>query len=716
MNLFRIGLLAVLVSLIAAFFLSDLPHYFTLEWLQAKQADMTAYRQQHPALASLIYGLIYIAVTALSLPGAALLTLAGGAVFGLFWGTVLVSFASSLGATLAFLSARYLFRDAVKARFADRLKVIDAGIAKDGALYLFSLRLVPVFPFFLINVLMGLSPLKTRTFYWVSQVGMLAGTLVYVNAGTQLGQLHSLSGILLPDILGALILLGVFPLLSKKSADFFNAKKIYAAWQKPKHFDTNMVVIGAGAGGLVTAYLAAASQAKVTLIEKHQMGGDCLNTGCVPSKSLIRTAKWLAELKRAKDFGIKSASAEFDFADIMARVQATIKRIAPHDSVQRYTDLGVDVLIGEAKILSPWQVSVTEAGATRIISTRAIVIATGARPWLPPIEGLADMAYFTSETIWTLRKLPKRLLVLGGGAMGCELAQCFARFGAEVTVVEIAPRLLAHEDEDVSNVIASQFQQEGIQLRLAHVAKGFVTENGEKILLAEHQGKTERIAFDEVLLALGRAANLTGYGIEELGIALSEHHTVATNDFQQTNYPNIFACGDVAGPFQLTHVAAHQAWYAAVNALFGQFKKFRTDYTAIPWSIFTDPEVARVGINEQEARAQGIAYETSLYPLDDLDRAIIDGETQGFIKVLTPPDSDRILGVTLVGTNAGDLLAEFVLAMQCKIGLNKLLGTLHIYPTKAEANKYVAGVWKRKQVPKMLLPVLKRFHAWQRGQ
>jgi dihydrolipoamide dehydrogenase len=715
MNLSRFLLLGVLSALIALFFIFDLQSYLTLEQLKTQHDAISAYRSNHPALTITLYSLTYIAVTGLSLPGAALMTLAGGAIFGLFWGTLIVSFASTIGATLAFLAARFLFRDAVKAHFGDRLQAIEAGIDKQGALYLFTLRLVPAFPFFAINMAMGLTAIKTQTFYGVSQLGMLAGTIVYVNAGTQLGQLESLSGIFSPGLIGSFTLLGIFPLLANKINEALQANKVYAAWPKPIRFDNNIVVIGAGSGGLVTAYIAATVKAKVTLIEKHKMGGDCLNTGCVPSKALIRSAKLLAQIRNAADFGIKKAETEFDFAEVMNRVQSIIKTIEPHDSIQRYSELGVEVIEGEAKILSPWKVQVTTAGQSRFITTRSIVIATGAHPLVPAIPGIELIPFLTSDNIWDLRELPKRLIVLGGGPIGCELAQCFARFGSKVTLVEMLPHILIKEDRDVSDIIMAKFQQEGLEIKVGHIAKQFIVENNERILIAEHQGQELRIPFDHIVLALGRVANTHGYGLEELGVELSPKGTVAINDFQQTNYPNIFACGDVAGPFQFTHTAAHQAWYASVNALFGSFKKFRTDYSVIPWATFIDPEVARVGLNEQEATTQNIPYEVSTYQLDELDRAITDSVTQGFVKVLTQPGKDRILGVTIVGEHAGDLLAEFVLAMKHHIGLNKLLGTIHIYPTMAEANKYVAGVWKRNHAPKVLLNCIEHFHNWRRG-
>ncbi|MDX8129303.1 FAD-dependent oxidoreductase [Methylomonas sp. OY6] len=710
----RIILLLIMAGLIGLFFSFDLEQYLSLENLKLQQAEIADYRQSNPLMALALYAALYIAVTALSLPGATILTLAGGAVFGLLWGTLIVSFASSIGATLAFLAARFLFRDWVKSRLGSRLQTIDDGVRRDGAVYLFTLRLVPLFPFFMINLAMGLTPIKTRTFYWVSQLGMLAGTLVYVNAGTQLAKIDSLSAILSPALLVSFALLGVFPLAAKKMLEVIQQHKVYARWTKPARFDNNLIVIGAGAGGLVSAYIAAAVKAKVTLIEKHKMGGDCLNTGCVPSKALIRSAKLLSHIKRAPEFGIAKAEAEFDFAEVMQRVQQVIKTVAPHDSIARYGELGVDVMQGSAKIVSPWAVEVTTADGVKTLTSRAIVIAAGASPLVPPIPGLENIDYLTSDNVWDLRELPKRLLVLGGGPIGCELTQTFARLGSQVTQVEMAPRIMVREDPVVSDIVQARFQAEGVEVKVQHTAKEFIVENGEHILLAEHVGQMVRIAFDKVLVALGRSANVQGYGVEEMGIALSPRRTLDANPFQQTNYPNIYAVGDVAGPYQFTHTAAHQAWYATVNALFGPFKKFRTDYAVIPWSTFTDPEVARVGLNEQESQAQNIAYEVSTYGIDDLDRAIADGEAHGFVKVLTVPGKDKILGVTLVGEHAGDLLAEFVLAMKHGIGLNKILGTIHIYPTLAEANKHVAGVWKRNHAPQGLLKWLGRYHAWRR--
>jgi len=710
----KLALLLLLGVAVASYFIFDLGQYLSLVMLKARQAEIEAFRATRPALSVALYFAIYVVVTALSLPGAALLTLAGGAVFGLLWGTLIVSFASTIGATAAFLISRFLLRDWVAERFGQRLAAIDEGVRREGGFYLFTLRLVPAFPFFLINLLLGLTAMPARTFYWVSQVGMLAGTVVYVNAGTQLARLDSLSGILSPALLGSFVLLGIFPLLARKLVEVVRRNKVYAGWRKPARFERNLVVIGAGSAGLVTAYIAAAVKARVTLVEKHKLGGDCLNTGCVPSKALIRSAKFISHITRAHEFGIKSARAEFDFADVMQRVQRVITSIEPHDSAARYRELGVDVVHGSAKIVSPWEVEIAgEDGSIRRLTTRSIVIAAGACPFVPAIPGIEAVGYLTSDSVWNLRELPERLIVLGGGPIGAELAQAFARLGARVNLVEMAPRLLLREDPEVSELVTRRFRAEGIAVLVDHRAKQFAIENGEKILIAEHAGQDVRIPFDAVLVAVGRSANLQGYGLEELGIATGR--TVETNEFLQTKYPNIYAAGDVAGPFQFTHTAAHQAWYAAVNALFDPLKKFKADYSVIPWATFVEPEVARVGLNEQEAAEQGIASEVTTYGIDDLDRAIADGEAHGFIKVLTVPGKDRILGVTIVGEHAGDLIAEYVLAMKQGIGLNKVLGTIHIYPTLAEANKYVAGNWKKAHAPQRLLAWVERFHGWRRG-
>ncbi len=709
-NYARIALAALLLVAIAAFFYFDGAKYLTLDALKAQRELLSGWVNQHFLLALLSFIAIYIAVTAISLPGAALLTLAGGALFGLLWGTIAVSFASSIGATLAFLASRFLLRDAIRAKFADRVQGIEEGVKKDGAFYLLSLRLLPV-PFFMVNLVMGLTPIRVLTFYIVSQIGMLPGTIAYVFAGTQLAKITSLKSILSPSLLAAFAVIGLLPLLLKFLMNLVAARKIYRGYKKPKSFDYNLIVIGAGSAGLVSSYIAAAVKAKVVLIEKHKMGGDCLNTGCVPSKALIRSARLLADARASKKFGISSMKTEFDFAEVMARVQSVVAKVEPHDSVERYEALGVNCINGAAKLVSPWTVEVN--GKT--LSARSIIIATGARPLVPKLPGLENISYLTSDSLWQLKVLPKRLLVLGGGPIGCELAQAFARFGSKVTVVEMAPKLLPREDDDVSTLLREVFVAEGIELALGHKALEFKSSGDGGILVAEFNGNRIELEFDQVLIALGRKANVEGFGLDTLGVTLSERGTIAADPLLRTNFPNIAVCGDVTGPYQFTHVAAHQAWYAAVNQLLAPFWSFKADYRVIPWATFTEPQVARVGLSETEAKAANIAFEVTRYGMDDLDRAIADGTDHGFLKVLTKTGTDEILGATIVCAEAGEMIAEYVLAMKYRLGLNKILGTIHAYPTMMEANKYVAGNWKRAHAPQKALAMAAKFFAWRRG-
>ena len=717
----KLALVLVIAGLFAVFFKMGWHEQITFENLKTRQAELRASVEADKALWIVGFGLAYIVMAAAQLPGAAVMTIAAGVLFGLILGTVVVSFASSLGATLAMLVSRYLFRDSIQKRYGSKLRAFNEGIEREGGFYLFSLRLIPAVPFFLINLGAGLTNLRTWTFYWVSQLGMLAGTAVYVNAGSQISQISSPSGLLSPQLWGAFILLALFPFLARKvfSVLAHKVKTAVRMWRmsrehaKPKAFDYNVVVIGAGSGGLVASLIAATVKARVALVEKHQMGGDCLNTGCVPSKALIRSAKMAHYAKRAKDWGFRSASVDFEFADVMDRVHRVIQKIEPHDSVERYTGLGVDCVHGEATIESPWRVRVGD----QVLTTRNIVVATGASPLVPPIPGLDQVDPLTSENLWELRELPERLVVLGGGPIGSEMTQAFARLGAGVTQVEMLPRILSREDPEISDMVRERFEGEGVQVLTGHKATRFGVEGGQRYMMAEDQaGGETRIDFDRVIMALGRRPRVKGFGLEELGVEIARNGTIENDDFMRTNFPNIFVCGDVAGPYQFTHVASHQAWYATVNALFSPFKEFKADYRVVPWTTFTDPEVARVGLNELEAKEQGIPYEVSTYGIDDLDRAIADGEDYGVVKVLTVPGKDKILGATIVGPHAGDLMAEYVLAMKHGLGLNKILGTIHTYPTLAEANKFAAGVWRKAHAPEKLLGYVEKYHAWRRGQ
>ena len=714
MNKSKLLILAIFIALIYGFYALNLQQYLDLNYLKDQQQVLTTYAQDYPVESIGLFMLVYIVVTAMSFPGAALLTLLSGAIFGLVTGTIVVSFASTIGATCAFLFSRYLLRDSIKNKFPQKFEAINQGIQKEGAYYLFTLRLVPIFPFFIINAVMGLTTLRTLTFFWVSQLGMLAGTAIYVNAGTELAKIESLSGILSPSIFASFCLLGLFPILAKKIVNVIQKQRVYQGFQKPKSFDANMVIIGAGAAGLVSAYISRAVKAKTVLIEKHKMGGDCLNTGCVPSKAIIRSANVRSEMQRAASFGLNPVHSEVSFHKIMERVHRVIKKIEPHDSIERYCKLGVDCIQGEARITSPWTVEVN--GET--ISTRNIVIATGARPFVPAIPGIDDIDYLTSDTLWNLKENPGRFLVIGGGPIGCELTQALSRLDVQVTQIEKSDRLMKREDPEASEHVYNQFMKDGVTVHLSCKALRFEKDphTQEKVLIAERKGEIIRVLFDQVLIALGRQANTRHLGLEKIGVQTTATGNIAVNEYLQSSVPNIYACGDVAGPYQFTHAAAHQAWYVAVNGLFGQFKKFKADYRVIPWATYTDPEIARVGLNEQEAIDQNVPYEVTRYGIDDLDRAITDEEDHGFVKVLTKPNSDKILGVTVVGYHAGEVISEFVLAMKQNIGLNAILGTIHIYPTLTESNKYLAGEWKRKRIPTKTLVWVERYHAWKRGE
>ncbi|MFM4831830.1 FAD-dependent oxidoreductase [Aeromonas media] len=712
----RLLLLLVMGSLVGAFFAFDLDAYLSLSRLQAHQVQASAWVQAHFGQAALLFTLLYVATTALSLPGAALLTLGGSALFGVGWGLLLVSFASSLGATLAFLSARFLLRDWVSRRFGDKLATFEAGMAKDGAFYLLSLRLIPLFPFFLVNLLMGLTPIRVSTYYWVSQLGMLPGTFVYVLAGSELATLTSTGKILSPGLVAALTLLGLMTWLMRWLQRRLALRRLHGLYRKPARFDYNLLVVGAGAGGLVTSYIAAAVKARVALIEQHKMGGDCLNTGCVPSKALIRSARFAVEQRKAGELGFSPSQSRADFAAVMARVAEVIREVEPHDSVERYQELGVECIQGRASLVSPWELEVDG----RRLSSRHIVIATGARPLVPKLPGLEQVPYLTSDSLWQLREPPRHLLVLGGGPIGCELAQSLALLGIPVTLVELADQLLPREEREVAEALAEQMTRDGVRLLTGWRAERAdyepAAEGTLPIRLQLRRGEeTHLVEGDQLLLALGRVANVSGFGLEELGVELAPRGTIAVDGFLATNYPSILAVGDVAGPYQFTHFAAHQAWYAAVNALFGQFRRFKADYRVIPAATYTSPEIARVGLNRKEAETQGIPFEATRFNLAELDRAIADGERHGFVEVLTVPGKDKILGATIVGAHACERIAEFVLAMRHRLGLGKILGTIHAYPTLMEGNKYVAGEWKRAHQPTRLLTLLARYHSWRRG-
>lgn len=705
----------IVVALIAIAVLSyitlDLGQYLTLEYAQSQLSSIQDYKNENFALTAFLYFVGYVVATSLSIPGAVLITLLGGAIFGVLWGTLLVSFASSIGATMAFLVSRFLLRAWVEDKFGQHLTRLNKGIERDGSFYLFSIRMVPLFPFFVVNLVMGLTAIRTSSFYFASQAGMLIGTVVYVNAGSELSQISSLSGLVSAPVLLSLVMLGVFPLIAKLILNAIQRNKGLRKYTKPKSFDANVVVIGAGSAGLVASLITAGAKAKVVLIEKHKMGGDCLNTGCVPSKSIIRSGRIMAYIKRAKEFGIDGAEGEVNFSKVMTRVQDVIKTIEPHDSVERFTGLGVQVELGEAEIESPYSVKVND----KIITTRSIILATGARPLVPPIPGLDEIDYLTSDSIWSLKKLPKRLLVIGGGPIGCELTQAFSNLGSQVTQVDMAERIMSREDEDVSEIVAKAFEKQGIKLLTSHKLLKFGSDADGDFMEADHNGEVVKVGFDKVLLAMGRKANVEGYGLDKLGLKITKQGTIQVNEFLQTSLPNIFACGDVAGPYQFTHMASFQAWFASLNAMLGGLWRSRINYNVVPWATFTDPEVARVGLSEAEAIERNVNYELTRYEMDHHDRSLADGEAHGFIKILTVPGKDKILGVTIVGHQAGEIIGEFVFAMTHDMGLKKISAVTHIYPTLLEANKFAANAWRNERLPVKYFPYLEKFFAWRRG-
>jgi dihydrolipoamide dehydrogenase len=711
LNKLRILIVGLIVAALVSYFLFDLDQYLTLEYVQSSLADIRAFKDENFALAATSYFVAYVVITGLSIPAAIIVTLMGGAIFGLFWGTLLASFGSSIGATLAFLATRFLLQDWVQHKFGDYLAPLNRGMKKDGNFYLFSIRLVPVLPFFVVNLLMGLTRIPALSFYLISQVGMLPSTAVFVNAGSELAQITSVTGLISLPLLASFVLLATFPFLAKIILARVQGNKIMKPFGKPAKFDANVVVIGAGSAGLVSSLIVAGAKAKVVLVEKHKMGGDCLNTGCVPSKALIRSGKIMSYIRRASEFGIDSAGGEVNFKQVMNRVQGIIKTIEPHDSVERFTSLGVECVQGEARIESPYIVSVGD----RKIHTRSIIVASGARPLVPAIEGLENIDYLTSDNVWSLQQLPGKLLVVGGGPIGCELAQAFSNLGSDVTQVDMADRIMPREDAEVSELVSSRFQKQGIELLCDHKLLKFESIDGRNYMVAEHQGETVRVEFDKVLLAIGRKANVEGFGLEELGVAMTDRGTIKVNEYLQTNFPNIFACGDVAGPYQFTHMASFQAWFASLNAMTGGLWRSRVNYNVVPWATFTDPEVARVGLSEHEARQKGISYEITRYDLDDHDRALADGENHGFVKVLTAPGKDKILGVCIVGYHAGELIGEFVFAMTHGMGLKKISAVTHIYPTLMEANKFTANAWRSARLPEKYFPLAEKYFRWLRG-
>ncbi len=686
----------------------NIGRYFSLVYVKSQLDVWLALVQENVMIVASVFFALYVLVTAASIPGALVMTLLAGALFGFVGGVVLVSFASTLGATCSFLAARFFLRKSISTKFSTQLEKINRGIDKEGALYLFALRLIPVIPFFVINVVMGLTRMRLLTYMVISQLGMLAGTCAYVNIGRSLASIESISGLLSARVFISFIVLAIIPMLSKKIVDAIKAGRVYKKFKhkKPRKFDLNVAVIGAGSGGLIASYIASVVQARLALFEKAEMGGDCLNRGCVPSKTIISISKLISAHKEGKAVGIEYARPVVSFSKVMKTIHDSIATIAPHDSVERYEKLGVQCVKEEAKITSPWEITTK----TRTITARSIIIASGATPHVPKIAGLREAKPFTSDTIWSLTKQPRSLLVLGGGPIGCELAHAFALLGSSVTVVQRAEQVLHKEDADIAELAQKSLEDAGVSVltnsTLQEVKKSSSRVSKKYTALVKTAKETKNLTCDAIVVATGRTPSVRGLGLEALGIDMNEDGRIATDEYLRTSIPNIYAVGDVTGTYQFTHAAGHMAWYAAVNALFGKMKKFAVDYRLIPAVTFLSPEIARVGLTEAEARKKGIAYEVTKYEMKELDRAIAERKTKGFIKVLTPPKKDTILGVAVVSERGGEILGEFILAMKHGIGLNKILGTVHPYPTFIEGAKACAGLWKKAHAPQKLLKIV----------
>jgi len=472
----------------------------------------------------------------------------------------------------------------------------------------------------------------------------------------------------------------------------------------------NLMVIGAGTTGLVTAAGAAGLGAKVALIERHLFGGDCLNVGCVPSKCIIRSSRISADLRHANLFGIRvPGGAEVDFPAVMERMRRLRARISEHDSARRFKELGVDVFLGEGRFSGSDSLEV----AGKSLRFKKAVIATGTRPVYPAIEGIAEAGFLTNETVFSLTERPRRLAVIGGGPIGCELAQAFRRLGSEVTLFHNASHILNREDADAAEMIQQSFLRDGIRLVLNCETKRVETKNGEKVIHITCGGKADTVVVDEILAGAGRTPNVEGLNLERAGVQYDKKQGVKVNDRLQTSNPAIYAAGDICLGYKFTHMADATARIVIQNALFGGRKRLST--LTVPWCTYTDPEIAHVGIYEQDAGEKGIEVETYIRPFGEVDRAVIDGEEEGFVKVHVKKGTDRILGATIVARHAGEMISEVTLAISGNLGLRVLSNVIHPYPTQAEAIKQVADAYNRTRLSPFIKGLFTRWLAWKRG-
>lgn len=695
---------------------------------------------------------LYVVATVLFVPGS-LLTLGAGAVFGVALGSVCVSISATLGATAAFLVGRYLARDAIARKIEkhEKFATIDRAVADEGWKIVLLTRLSPVFPFTLLNYAFGLTRVKLSHYVLASWIGMIPGTVMYVYLGSLVnvgaGHRQRTTGewVLYGVGLLATVTVTVFVTrlarraLAKKigstetvqsskeimsvpsapvlvrPADAHNARLVSNVhppdWQNPSPAPCyNLVVIGAGTAGLVTAAGAAGLGAKVALVEKSLLGGDCLNVGCVPSKAVIRSGRAVFDAKEAGPFGVRVGKpVEIDFSAVMERMRKLRADLSPHDSAQRFANLGVDVFLGEARFASPDTVEV--AGQT--LRFKRAVIATGARAVEPPILGLAEAGYLTNETVFNLTQRPARLAVIGGGPIGCELAQAFQRLGSQVSLLHKNAHLLDREDMEAAALVQKAFIREGVALHLNATITRVERSAGGKLVYYEAQGKEETLAVDEILAGAGRAPNIEGLNLEAAGVRYDRRKGVLVNDCLQTSNPHIYGAGDVCLAWKFTHAADFSARIVIQNALFLGRKKAST--LTMPWCTYTDPEIAHVGLYERDARERGVEVDTYVREFKEVDRAVLDGEEDGFVKFHVKKGHDEILGATIVARHAGEMISEISVAMAARIGLGKLASVIHPYPTQAEALRQCGDAYNRTRLTPTVKKWMGRWLAWQRS-
>ncbi|MFC7536756.1 FAD-dependent oxidoreductase [Sphingomonas sp. GCM10030256] len=696
----RIGLLVLIAGAVAAFLLLGGRDYLSLEALKGGSEALRQWIAAHPVLAPAAFAAAYLLVVALSLPGAAVMTLAGGALFGLVGGTVLASLSSTAGATLAMLSARFLARDWVAQRFPKAVQAIDQGIERDGSLYLLSLRLAPIFPFFLINLAIGLTAMPAGRFFLLTMAGALPGTIVYTAAGTALASIDSLGDVLSPKLLGAFLALALLPLVGKAASGWLQRRRALHGFRRPRRFDANLIVIGAGSGGLVASLVAAELKAKVILVERGEMGGDCLNTGCVPSKSLLRAAKAAAEVRRAGRFGVEAELCAVDFRNTMAHLRGAIAAIAPNDSVERFRGLGVDVRQASARLVDPWTI---EIDSRERLTARAILLATGADPVVPLIPGLAESGFVTSETLWDrldqFDRVPQRVAILGTGPIGCELGQALGRLGADVTLVSHAERILDRDEPEASAIVAQALATDGVTILTGRKVERSTTS-------ALHLDTGEAIPFDLLIVAAGRKPHLRGLGLEDLGL---DPDTLAVDGRGRGPFGHVFVAGDAAGGPQFTHYAGHSGAIAGINALLGPLGRLKLD-TLVPRVTYTSPEVASIGMTGADAPADA---EIATFDVAHNDRNIADAGAPGMVKLVVR--KGRVLGATIVADHAGELIMPWVLAIKRRIPLSQMMSVIYPYPTLSEVSRAAAGEWRRAHRPERVLRLAELFHSWRRG-